>query len=276
MSILPGALGPIDGGRLRGGILSAARPLPAEYDTWRQGVNFNTACSDTEDPRLWYCVDPDPEPPDKVGDAVGAPVTFEPFLVYSERDCSTWMDPAELEKLAQIGLDRTLSQGVALQLQTNAVGNSSPSLNSEATDLTPVGGAVDIVNTLSGLIGTAHCDCSLTEIVIHAPVRALPFFIERQLVSWDESRGLWHIGPYAVSFDCYSETGPGDVDAPADGSEVWLYVTGAIEWALGPKDIVRRPHAITPRTNDALSLIEQLSIVRFDTCCVFAALAAVS
>jgi len=271
VSILPGSLGPINGGRLRGGILSAAQPLPAAYDSWRQGVSFNSTCVDTENPRLWYCVDPTPVPGDKVADSVGTPVVFEPFMVYSERDCSTWISPSELEELARIGLDRTLSQGVALQLQTNAVGSSSPSLNSVAIDITPVSGPVDVTNTLSGLIGNATCTCGLTEIIVHAPLRSLPFFVERELVEWDEARGLWHMGPYAFSFDCYSEVGPDDVETDADGSEAWLYVTGPVEWSIGEAEVVGRPHSIVPRTNEALSLIEHLSIVRFDTCCVYAA-----
>lgn len=269
MSSLPGALGPINGGRLRGGILSAARPLPAALDDWRQGVNFNTACVNTDETRLWYCTDPE-DAVDKVADDVGAPAVFNPFLVYSERDCSTWMDPDQLEELARIGLDRTLSTGVALQLQTDAVGNGNPSLNSEAIDITPVT-PVDIVNTISGLLTAASCSCGLPNPVFHAPLRSLPFFIERQIVEWDNSRGLWHMGPYDFSFDCYSETGPDDVTTDPDGSEVWLYVSGSVEWAIGPADTVRRPESIVVRTNEALSLIEHLSIVRFDTCCVYAA-----
>lgn len=206
---------------------------------------------------------------DKLADNVGAPVTFEPFMVYSERDCSTWMPPDELEGLARIGLDRTLSQGVALQLQTNPLGTSSPSLNSVATDITPVV-PTDVENTLSGLLSIT-CECGLPEIVLHAPLRSLPFLIERHLVEWDEGRGVWHMGPYTFSFDCYSETGPGGVDTAADGSEVWIYATGPVEWSIGPAEVVGRPESISVRTNDALSLIEHLSIVRFDTCCVYAA-----
>lgn len=274
MSILPGRLGPINGGRLRGGILSAANALPAELDVWRQGISFNPACVDTSQSRLWTCTDPD-EATDKPSDAVNAPVVFEPFMVWSQRDCSTWMPPAELEELARIGLDRTLSQGVALQLQTNSLGDTSPSLNSTATDITPVT-PVDIVNTLSGLIGTAVCDCGLAELIIHAPIRSLPFFIERQLVEWDEVMGVWMMGPHVMSFDCYSEEGPGESGSTdPDGSEIWIYVTGRIEWAIGPAEVVGRPESIIVRTNEALSLIEHLAILRFDPCCVLAAKAVI-
>lgn len=273
MSILPGKLGPIDGGRLRGGILSAASSLPAGAQ-WRQGVTFSSACVDMSDPRLRYCVNPE-DATDKPSDAVGEPIVFEPFLVFSQRDCSTWMEPSELEELARIGLDRTLSQSVALQLQTNVLsadGQSSPSLNSEAV---VVPGDADIVNTISALLSAAVCECGLTEIVIHAPLRSLPFFIERQLVEWDESRGVWSMGPHTMSFDCYSEIGPGEVQTEEDGSEIWIYVTGPVEWAIGPADVVGRPDSIIVRTNEALSLIEHLAIVRFDTCCVRAAKAVI-
>lgn len=385
MSSLPGRAGPISQGRLRGGILSAARPIPAGVD-WRQGITFNSVCPSLND-RLWFCTDPcssvsfqvllsDPEggdytvtfdptggdpqttgaiaydggaagfqaafealsnvnpgdftysqsdaftiivtatsdgqygcqeydasaltidcsgltwavppgvacqvmllepgseQPFKNGDNAGAVASFDSFITYAYTDCSTWMQRAELGELAQEGFDRLLSRGIASQLQSNPVGNNSPSLNSVASDITPATPA-DIVNTLSGLIGAAECDCTSTEVIIHAPLRAIPFFVERDIIEWDESRGQWHMGPYYFSFDCYSETGPGDVDTNADGSEIWLYATGPVEWSIGPAETPNEHDSIVPPTNDQTYLIEHLSVLRFDPCCVTAARAVI-
>lgn len=280
MSTLPGTLGPIGSGRLRGGILSAARPLPSGAE-WRQGLTFNPVCL-TGDDRLWFCtdvVDPEGEEsqPVKNLDAVTAPVVFDPFLAYAESECSTWISRDDLLALARQGFDRTLSAGFAAQLQSNplsAQGNQSPSLNSVGTEIAGSGTA-DISNTLSALISNAICDCRQTDLLIHAPIRALPFFVERELVEWDDSRSIWHMGPYDFSFDCYSETGPDDVDTAVDGSEVWLYVTGPVEYAVGPEVVPTLEHSLTARTNDQLALVEHLAALRFDTCCVLAARARV-
>lgn len=272
MSRLLGRLGPMNRGKLRGGILSAARPLPADYNTWKQGVNFNTACiqqSDENNRTQRECVEND-DAPDKLIDTVGGVAEFDPFLVYAGVECSTWLERGDLEKLTQIGFDARLSQAVALELQTST---TSERLN----DATVIMGdsIADVTNTLSGLIGTMACTCYQNDILIHAPVRALPFFIEHRLVQWDNARGLWHMGPIDFSFDCYSEVGPGDDDGEDDGSTVWLYATGPVEYAIGPAVTVGRPDGLVIGTNEELSLIEHLAIVRFDPCCTYAAKALV-
>lgn len=271
---LPGRLGPIGEGRLRGGILSAARPLPAGAN-WRQGVAFNPVCIDTSVLRRRGCEDPE-DATTKDSDPVAEPVEFNPFLVHAMTDCSTWMEPANLEQLAMMGADRIVSQTIAQQLQDNVVpGSNSPSLNSVADVIT---GATpqDIVNTVSALTDAMICGCAHTELVIHAPLRSFLFFKERQIIELNTSTGAWEIAPNIVmSFDCYSETGPDDLDTALDGSEIWLYATGPVEYAIGEQEVVGRPDSITVRTNEAVSLVEGLAIVRFDPCCVKAAIATI-
>lgn len=271
---LPGRRGPIGGGRLRGGILSAARPLDAELSDWRQGVTFTPACVDTSAVRVRGCVDP-VDSQDKDSDPVAGPVEFNPFLVYSMTDCSAWLEPEMLEQLAVNGADRILSQTIAQQLQENTVADSnSPSLNSEAVDITP-DTPVDLSATLGLLLNAMVCGCAVNEVVFHAPIRSLPFFLEKQLVEFDATQGVYHMGDHVFSFDCYGEVGPDDTETSADGSEIWIYATGPVEFAVGPTEVVTRPDGLTILTNEAVSLSEGLAIVRFDTCCVRAAIAAV-
>lgn len=268
MTVLPGRLNPIQTSRLKGGILAAARPLDADYDTWRQGVSFNSSCNPT--PGLTGCINP-ADAVNKDIAAIGDPNVFEPFLAYSGRECSTWMRSEDILLLAQQGFDATISTAFALQLQTAPVG-ASPSLNSEATDLTLESGSVDITNSLSALM-QATCECGMSDLVIHVNLRAIPFMAERHLIWWDLNTGVWRYGPYTISADCYSSTGPesaGTPDEPEDGSAVWMYVTGPVEYALGPQVEIEGQ---TERQNQRSELVEALGILRFDPCCTYAILA---
>lgn len=261
---LPGKLFPVETGRLRGGILSAARSLPATYNEWRQGVTFNQECGASG---VAICVDPGAAT-DKTTNSIADPVEFDPFLVYHSKECSTWMDQDDILDMARRGFERGLSKQLALQLQDDISGTGNPKLN-DGVDLTPGGGPVGIVATLCGLLDAA-ADCELSDLVIHAPHHALPAFLTSNLVEWDDAGSVWRIGPHRLSVDGYGTSGIGAVVAAAD--ESWIYVTGPVEWALGEElelDAIKAP------TNEAIALVERLAMLRFDPCCVFGAIAQV-
>lgn len=266
MSVLLGKLPPITTGRLPGGLLSVARKLDADYDVWRQGVNFNGHVAPTGG--YHRCVNP-ADATDKDIDAVGEVVQFEPFMIYQGAECSTWMDTDELLDMARRGLASTESSMLALQLQDAQV-TSNPGLADSAEVLT--GGPSDVVNTFSGLI-TAACECGINDLVFHVNIRLIPFLLEKRLIQWDGS--VWRHGPWPVVADCYSdEVVPTDEDPVAgDGSESYIYVTGPIEIAVGPEI---EPYGITASQNEAVALVERLAILRFDPGCVKAARVTVS
>lgn len=262
---LPGKLNPIEAGGLRGGILTVARDLPATFDEWRQGVVSLDECGDSG---LTTCVDP-ATAPDKTVNSLSGTVAFDPFIAYHSKECSRWLDEGLLADMTRRGMERGLSKQVALQLQTDAAGTGNPSLNSTAVDITPGGGPEPVVNTLAGLLEAA-CDCSLGDLVLHVPLRALPMLLKENIVEWNESAGMYMLGHHPVSVDCYSSTGPGAVVAgPQEG---WFYVTGPIEVAFG--DAIQFGNDVDA-TNVDRNIVERLSIVRFDTCCVQAAIAQV-
>jgi hypothetical protein len=266
---LNGRLNPIEtGGRLRGGLLSVARPLPASYDDWRQGVNFNSDCAVNVGYSL--CFDPE-DATDKTITSVGDVLVFAPFMLYSGAECSQWIPGDELMALARSGMERGLSAKFSRQLQEDASGSGSPSMNSVATDITP-GSPADVTNTLSGLLSSA-LECGIQDLVFHANLRILPFLMEKDLLEWDDTLGYYRFGQYPFVLDDYGSTGPGAVDE-ADSSEAWIYVTGPIEFAVG--DEYSPEHDPLVRQNDSVKLVERLGILRFDECCVQAALAKVS
>ena len=270
---LLGKLPPIQTtGRLRGGLLSGARPLPATFDQWRQGINFNSDCGAGVSYDTRCVTSPlDTNAAEKTIATVGDVIEMAPFTMYSGSECSTWMDQDELLALARSGFARGESRAFALELQSNASGEGpNISLNSEATDITPGGGPSDVTNTLSGLTSVV-CDCTMNDLYLHSHVRAIPFLMERDLIEWDPQSGHYRHGPYPFLFDCYDAEGPGAVSEPVDGSAVWIYATGPIEIAVSEE--ADTSHAPAVRTNQDLALVERLGILRFDPCCVYAALA---
>lgn len=254
--MLSGKLPPINTGRLAGGLLAAARQLPT--DQWTQGVTFLSNCENGHSTQI--CVDPE-DAEDKTLGSLVEPVNFAPFLAYTGRECSTWITTEDLLSLAQAGLEATISGTFAQQLQTGGLNTANPSLNDSAED---IGGGSGIVDTLSALLFAAT-DCGLNDLVFHANVKILPYLLELNLLIWDGS--VYRLGPYPFVLDLYGDTGPGDVDST--GQQAWIYVSGPVEVAVGP---LQEDSGITVATNEKVALAERLAILRFDPCCVKAAL----
>lgn len=261
MSVLPGKLPPVSTGRLPGGLLSAARELPASFDQWRQGVSFNSHLSTTRG--YHECVNPE-DAEDKDIDTVGDVLTFDPFLIYSGRECSTWMDAGELLDLAKRGMEATISGDFAVQLMDPQVGDNE-GLASSATVLSG-GDPLDIVSAMSQLT-TAACDCGVNDLTFHVNLRVVPYLLEKRLINWTGEN--WKYGPWTVSADCYSEdVAPGEEEAPEDESETFIYVTGPVEIAVATSE---ETQGVQVATNEQLQLVEHLAILRFDSSCVKAA-----
>lgn len=267
MSTLPGRLNPITTGRLAGGLLASARPLSGGINDWRQGITFTSLCSSGHG--VSHCVDPE-DAVEKDINGVSEALTFDPFIVYNGVTCSTYSTTEELLDLARRGLESTISGTYARELQGDALDSqTNPTLNSEATDITPAGGPSDLTSTLSGLV-SASVECGMADLVFHANVRILPYLLRDNLVEWSEAEQIWKVGPWAFSLDDYQPTGPGGFVPAEDGSEAWVYVTGPIEVAFGAEIDI---DGVDVLENERVVLAERLGILRFDTCCVQAALA---
>lgn len=277
MSALPGRLGPIESGRLRGGILSAARSLPAPYSEWRQGVTFNPLCNDVQGLNEVCPAGEGPLTKEILG--VSAPVEFLPFVLLSGRECSTWMPGSELLDQARMSLEMGISRSFAQQLESDPLGASGRSLYTDATDITGATLA-NMTATLTGLLG-AVCECGKFDLTIHVPLYAIPTLIESQTITWDDSgTGRWMYGPWVVSADCYeglgvaTPSGANPSPGPADPAacEAWVYITGPVEVAIGDLEVIAD---VDERTNGQIQLVERLGILRYDPCCVYAAKALV-
>lgn len=116
--------------------------------------------------------------------------------------------------------------------------------------------------------------------VIHAPDWAIPSFAHAHLLEWVGDRAF--VAGFPAILDAgYPGTGPATAPGPAPDGQTWVYVTGPVEWGVGPgidpgdgeeveAGVVRE--TIEPRLNLMRAQVEVLATHRFSCCNVFAAL----
>lgn len=193
----------------------------------------------------------------------GDPVEFDPFLLYAGVTCSGAPDLADLEQLAKIRLRRGMSASLANQLLQSHPDVGNPDLVTLASDITPLGGAPCMNNAIAGLMTTAQ-GCGGGELTFHAPIVALASLMQYDLVEFAD--GKYRLGGHTIIVDLYENIGP--AGSPVAGAnEVYIYATGPVEYKLGATIDISH---FTGRTNEGIVLAEQLAIMRFDPCCVYA------
>lgn len=266
---------------LRGGLQGVVSPMPLTEEEWRTGVQLTPVCG--LEPFVWGCASEDEKPVADIEDYS----EFSSTMIGVEVQCGPNGPNSPIgdiaRRIARQGLERTRWSRLAQVLSDGVVGGGSvggwavnPSLQSEA--LTPSGFDPDnpagIAPTLQGLLD-GLCACWQGDIVFHVPASYLPQFVRQYIVEWDSARGVWTMGPYDFSFDCYPNLGPEAVEdvtpTAQDGSEFWIYATSR------PLAAFSREMAFDARGVDRNNyLVEALrgAIVAFDPCCAFAAKAA--
>lgn len=255
-----------------GSLISSALRLPSNVDWSNQsGVEYlPEACGIAE--RFLYCDDEDPS---KVDPVVPEPLQFRPFVIYYPEGCSPLsISPEDWETRAQHGLTAHESAALALEL-TISEGAVNPSLTSTAVDVSPVT-PNRIPQTLLGLIHSMT-DCGYHgDITFIAPAWALPIFLQENLLTL--SNGVYKVGHHTVIFDAGFPNFPPLLGADPTDGQVWIYAVGPIEYALGEVvsyGVAESKKGASARMNSVYVIAERPAIVRFDTCCVFAALAEV-
>ncbi len=206
-------------------------------------------------------------------------VQFRPFVIYYPEGCGTLaLRPTDWEARAVAGL--TAQESAALALELNSSYNGiNPDLLSTAENVSPIDPNA-IPQTIFGLIHSM-VDCGYSgDITFHVPAWALPSFLkdtELTLVN-----GVYKLGHHTVIFDAgYTNQAPDSAfidNIVASDSDVWIYATTPVEYAFdevrtyGTEESMKGNMA---RQNASYVVAERPAIVRFDTCCVFAALATV-
>lgn len=269
-------------------IRTAARRLTG--GDWSTGVAWrSTACIPSY---LWSrCPDPAAEKEDA---GTFSDVSTDAFTLYTPLACNWAPEDSRVADDAQAlteahqawGLARALWLGEGLPDEP-----TQPTLRRSA-QLVNSGTAADLDDVVAVLL--AHYqDCSGGEggAVLHIPAVAIPAALEARLI-WPE--GDLYRGPLGAvvspgpgypwgesvagvdGFGPQTDPGPPAEYAGNDSDEVWVYVTGPLEYAFG--DVVVLPESEMERRgfgrrNTYEVWAEQPGIIRFDDCCVFGGLA---
>ncbi len=262
-------------------VLNGPRPK------WATGISWRAATC-VPGYRSGFCDDSEREDPVTIIDP-----EFCPYGIYLPYRCD-WVLPASTPSLASDTptepdyirdasdqLDAVTAFHVANELWRGSA-SGDPSLMSSATDVTGAGGAVHPVTAVGTLLdafqgyGAATSDGQGGGIpIIHAPSSIVTSLIANYLVNqqgdilYGPCGSLVSYGPgYPV--DGTGNFGPGG-DVAGAGNE-WIYITGAVEYALGPISVFpTAPEDQVDRRSNAFQIwAQRQAIHRFDPLCVFA------
>lgn len=275
-------------------ILTSARPLSDDRD-WSAGISWSPAgCIPSfSHPRC------PSSPADKdTGAGLGAPVQVDPFWIYTPLSCD-WVTDGE----AVAGPARDLTEahtaeriGAALWMG-EGLSADNPTLRNSAVDVSiGGGGAGDLDDVVAALLANyERCTGGSGGAVLHIPSVLIPGALGGIAgggrVAWPEGNfyraalgAVVSPGPgYPWGASTAGEGGFGPITDPGPPAEYagnaidesWIYVTGPIEYATTPVRVLPEEEADRRglRMNRYEVWAERQAIVRFDPCCVFAALA---
>lgn len=253
-------------------ILTAARQIPVGLEEWRSGVSWlPNGCSRAYG---WQsCVDPPPLLPlEKCEPEYPAVEQFDPFMVYVPEGCL--VSPGhgiDYNARARASLDAYTAGVVSKELATGMYAPGNPSLENTAQVVATVG-AVDAETALSLLLRARSNDGWYGSHTIHVPLWLIPSFESEYLLdNGRNTMGMVRVSP-GPGYPGRNPVAFGPVADPAVG-EGWIYVTGPVEYALGPIETPMELADQNKLVNRAYHIAERPAILRFDTCGVFAVLA---
>jgi hypothetical protein len=179
--------------------------------------------------------------------------TSDPFAVYAGYECSTGGTPLSVAwdnaaRILEMNWWRTVERAfwTGLDQDGNEIRETLGTI--DATDLTPVDGAVEMTAGVAMLESFAG-DCFDCEPIVHANKGLATFFAERHLIQRDGSNTRFlGTGTLLAAGGGYSDSGPGGVEAEA--GEAWIYVTGGVRLTHGPV-------FFTPERDDAAGAVDR-------------------
>lgn len=290
-------------------LLTSARDRSSDNfggPNWRTGIAWSQVACHVSRP--W------PRCPDPLADIKAEPETpalagTDAFELYTMFECDQTQRGQE-EALARdvdaltdvhtaFAVSRALwlGEGLPDRVTVNGVESDVPTLRRAATDLgTPAGDLDDVFARL--LDAYEDCTGGNGGATIHLPAVAVPFALGggtgggvlirpegdlyrgplRSVVSPGPGYPSGASAPGAGGFGPRTTTPPADDEyAGTAADEIWVYVTGPVEWAASAIEVVpaagmERREAVG-RMNRYVVEGKRDALVRFDPCCTFAALA---
>lgn len=280
-------------------LLTSARPLP-QVD-WSTGIAWTPSCIPSF---AWErCPDSDAE---KESNFTIDPVATEPFTIYTPVKCA-WVTTEGGDRLSAMAteltevhtayqLARALWMGHGLTDDADDTYGKVPTLRRVATDVGTgqLGGAAPLDDVVAVLLEQyEECTGGNGGAVLHMPSVLIPAALGGgdggARVAWPEgsiyrgplgsviSPGPGYPHDYSVQgADGHGplvSAGPPEVYRGNGYNEVWVYVTGPVEYAVSAiaapnEDDERR---MPLRMNEYEVIAERQAIIRFDPCCVLAA-----
>lgn len=247
-------------------LLTVARTLPAGT-VWRSGISHLP--NGASPAAGWPNCDVAPDPDNKCAPNFQGRADFESWLFYVPDGCDVRPFYAEpWEARGEEALKAYTPWAVSRELATGeSTGN--PSLQSTAVDITGPG-AVNVVVAFSSLI-RARVEAGYAGMAtLHVPAWLMPAVEDHYLL--DNSGGILSGGMLRVSpGPGYPGVSPDETANITPGAgEGWIYVTGPVEYEVGPITVAPSEDQQQRLTNNVEVYAERAGIVRFDPYGVFA------
>lgn len=293
-------------------ILTSISLLPDAYrgDAFTHGLNFLSGV-ECAVPTTWPMCQTDTAAT-KTTDTFGGDVGFKQFMTAYALECPGGYTHASSEK-TNASMARSIfdaikhqivagqlwwNQGSATEVNVNGV-LVNPSLKTSAVVISGGTVANDPMSVISRLFAARRKLTGSGTVLIHGPLVLVPYLVAQNLIRKVGGRYQGEGWIYVTDEGYPDDAGaPGGVTAgpytnPSNhgagfyadvASAVWLYASGAVEYAWGPyvgKDSIGAPSdndgrystytSWDGRTNRTYIQVEQTAFLRFDPCSVLAA-----
>lgn len=279
------------------GLLDTATEIPDMETYWRMGLTFEPLCADASSTFAECLSVTRGSPPDVVDDTPGPPdakaSTFEhqirgvlPFTVYAETKCSSQGGWERARKRAADALTRAEDRIVETVFWTGTAGGTevvfphlaatsalveegsgsgSATLQEAATDVTPGGTALGIVDAL-GVLEREIGSCYDGVGTIHVSRRLIPWMADHNQLVVKSGLITTLLGTKVAAGRGYPETGP---DGTTATNSVWMFATGEVFYH---RDDIFQPtdrETFDRADNTVIALAERTYVIGWD-CCILA------
>lgn len=244
----------------RFGLFSVAM-MPADNIRWKLGLEYEPLQGAIGQLRASECVD------DYTGsvDPTTLPATQEaiPFVVTGDYFCkSASRSLDEAEERARLHLAASEERSVEYAIATGSAGNE-PSFQG-ATDLTPAGGAVALIEAFS-LLEHNLIDDRHSVGTIHIPRRLATYAKDRSLAYAVGQHMETCVGTYVVAGAGYDIANIGPTGAAPSADEYWVYGTSRPVIRRGEVFLQTDESKFLDRgTNDVFIIAQREYIVQWD------------
>lgn len=270
MTLLPRPEGEIRPEPPAASLLTVARTVPFGFDEWRSGIAwYPNGCTPAAG---WSDCDDPTRPPEKCDPRPQGSVIARPWTMYlPEGGCDDPSPGIDWNDRARVALDAYRAGQVSRELATGEHTPGVPSLEGVASSLvTP--GAVSVTEALSLLL-QARINAGFAGMhMAHVPLWLIPSAEAQSLLTGSTTTmGNVRVSPGPG----YPGRNPVDVGVPVDPAtgQGWVFMSSPVEYGLGPVTTPMEREDQKHRTNRSFWIAEQMAIVRFDPCGVFAVLA---